>query len=74
MKRKTKNKKSGKKEKKGITQFVKKFHRFLDAWNRHVKDEIQIHKSLLYGNRSFAKHLKDARRIHEKLLKNLKRL
>lgn len=52
----------------------KKLHKFMDAWKRHIHDEIAIHRELLEGKRDLGKHLEDTIKIHEKFVKELKKI
>ncbi len=52
----------------------KKLHKFMDAWKRHIHDEIAIHRELLEGKRNLGKHLDDTIKIHEKFIKELRKI
>ncbi|MEM4255469.1 MAG: hypothetical protein QXR53_04055 [Candidatus Norongarragalinales archaeon] len=52
----------------------KRLHKFIDAWKRHIHDEIRIHKDLLSGKRGLEKHLDETISIHARFLKQLKKI
>ncbi|MEM0475257.1 MAG: hypothetical protein QW343_00470 [Candidatus Norongarragalinales archaeon] len=62
------------KEKKLERELERKFRRFMSEWQKHIREEIAIHESLLRGKRSLGEHLSDTRRIHEEFLARLKKL
>lgn len=51
-----------------------KMHKFMDAWKKHIHDEIRIHRELLEGKRNLGKHLDDTIKIHEKFVKELRKI
>lgn len=52
----------------------KRMHNFMDAWKRHIHEEIRIHKQLLEGKHGFDKHLDETIAIHAKFLKELQKI
>lgn len=47
------------------------FHRFLDLWNTHIREQINVHKKILEGRQSLKQHMDQTRKIHQKFLKQL---
>ncbi len=77
MKKRTARKSAGKKS--TITIRIrlpneKRLHNFMDAWKRHIHEEIRIHKQLLEGKHGFDKHLDETIAIHAKFLKELQKI
>ncbi|GEM_PF-7025888 len=52
----------------------KRLHKFMDAWKKHIHDEIRIHKELLAGKHGLKKHLDETINIHAEFLKQLKKI
>ncbi|MBS3070605.1 hypothetical protein J4220_03810 [Candidatus Micrarchaeota archaeon] len=77
MKKRTARKSVGKKS--AITIRIrlpneKRLHNFMDAWKRHIHEEIRIHKQLLEGKHGFDRHLDETIAIHAKFLKELQKI
>lgn len=49
----------------------KRFHHFLDLWNVHIREQINVHKKILEGKQSLKQHLAQTKKIHQKFLKQL---
>jgi|GEM_PF-3531884 len=48
-----------------------RLHRFLDLWNAHIREQINVHKKILEGKQSLKQHLGQTKKIHQKFLKQL---
>ncbi|MBI2445447.1 hypothetical protein HYV43_03610 [Candidatus Micrarchaeota archaeon] len=48
-----------------------RFHRFLDLWNAHIREQINVHQKILQGKQSLKQHVAQTRKIHQKFLKQL---
>lgn len=51
-----------------------RFHHFLDLWNTHIREQINVHKMILQGKQSLKQHLSQTRKIHQKFLKQLSKI
>ncbi len=52
----------------------KHFHRFLDLWNDHIQEQINVHEAILRGRESLKAHVKRTQKIHREFLKKLSKL
>ncbi len=76
---KSKNRKSKKTEKKAAAKKLPapdrsaehRFHRFLDLWNTHIREQINVHQKILQGKQSLKQHVAQTKKIHQKFLKQL---
>ncbi len=48
-----------------------RFHHFLDLWNAHIREQINVHQKILQGKQSLKQHVAQTRKIHQKFLKQL---
>ncbi len=48
-----------------------RFHRFLDLWNAHIHEQINVHRKILQGKQSLKQHVEQTKKIHQKFLKQL---
>ncbi len=48
-----------------------RIHHFLDLWNTHIREQINVHKKILQGKQSLKQHLAQTKKIHQKFLKQL---
>ncbi|MBI5225860.1 hypothetical protein HY994_01305 [Candidatus Micrarchaeota archaeon] len=73
--KKTAPKKSSSKSKKSLPSGDRRaelqFHRFLDLWNAHIREQINVHRKILQGKQSLKQHLTQTKKIHQKFLKQL---
>ncbi len=51
-----------------------KFHHFLDLWNTHIREQINVHRKILEGKQSLRQHIAQTKKIHHKFLKQLGKL
>lgn len=52
----------------------KRFHHFLDLWNDHIQEQINIHERILAGKESLRQHIAHTKLAHKKFLQRLTKL
>ncbi|MBI4360238.1 hypothetical protein HY572_00515 [Candidatus Micrarchaeota archaeon] len=52
----------------------KRFHVFLDLWNDHIQEQINIHERILAGKESLKQHIARTKLAHKKFLQKLSKI
>lgn len=52
----------------------KRFHHFLDLWNDHIQEQINIHERILAGRESLKQHITRTKLAHKKFLQKLSKI